>query len=68
MEQLKQKLASRKFWSAFIGSLAPIVCAYLSEEIALWDAVQASTAIVISYLFAQGAVDEVSAKQGQIDG
>jgi len=66
METLKAKLASRKWWAAFLGAIAPVALAFLGDEIALWEAIQASSAIVISYLFAQGAVDYASAKQ--IDG
>ena len=68
MDEIKTKLASRKFWGAFIGSMAPIVCSYLSDEIQLWDAVQASTAVIISYLFSQGAVDAMSAKSDTKNG
>lgn len=59
---MKEKLSSRKFWAAFLGALAPIVCAYLSDDLATWDAVQASTAVIISYVFGQGAVDYAAAK------
>lgn len=57
MEIIKTKLASRKFWAAFLGALMPIVLSYLGEDIALWDAVQASSAIVISYILGQGYTD-----------
>lgn len=57
-----EKFKSRKFIAALIGALAPVVCAYLSEEVALWDAIQASTAIIISYIWGQGAVDAFAAK------
>ena len=63
MELFKQKFSSRKWWAAFLGSIAPVALSYLGEEIALWDAIQASSAIVISYLFAQGAVDFASVKE-----
>jgi hypothetical protein len=62
MDTIKAKLSSRKFWAAFLGALAPVALAYLGEDIALWDAVQASSAIVISYLLAQGYTDGQSAK------
>jgi len=62
METIKTKLASRKFWAAFLGALAPVALAYLGEDIALWDAVQASSAIIISYLLAQGYTDAAKLK------
>mgnify|MGYP003628621090 FL=1 len=40
-----------------MGAIVPIACGYLSEEVALWDALQASTAVVVSYLFGQGIAD-----------
>jgi hypothetical protein len=57
MDLIKQKLSSRKFWAAFLGALMPICLAYLGEDIALWDAVQASSAIVIAYVLGQGYTD-----------
>ena len=62
METIKTKLASRKFWAAFLGAIVPIALSYLGEEIALWDAVQASSAIIISYLLAQGYTDAAKLK------
>lgn len=56
------RLRSRKFWAAFLGALVPVALAFLGEEIALWDAVQASSAIVISYLLAQGYTDGQAAR------
>ncbi len=63
MDLMKTKLTSRKWWAAFLGAIAPVALSYLGEDIALWDAIQASSAIVISYLFSQGAVDFASAKE-----
>ena len=51
------KLKSRKFWMAFLGALLPIVAQYLTNEVALGDALQLSAAIVVSYIFGQGYVD-----------
>ncbi len=62
LDTLKTKLSSRKWWAAFIGAIAPIVVGVLSEEVALWESIQASTAVIVSYLFAQGAVDYSAAK------
>jgi|TARA_R110001583_G_scaffold14591_3_gene60673 hypothetical protein len=62
MDNIKSKLNSRKFWAAFLGALMPVVCSYLSEQVDLWEAIQAGSAIIISYLFSQGAVDYASAK------
>jgi len=57
LETIKTKISSRKFWAAFLGAIVPIACGYLSEEVALWDALQASTAVIVSYLFGQGIAD-----------
>ena len=62
LETIKTKLSSRKWWAAFVGALAPVIVGYLSEEVAMWEALQASTAVIVSYLFAQGAVDYSAAK------
>jgi len=62
LETIKTKLVSRKFWAAFIGSIAPILCGYLSEEVAMWDAIQASTTVVVAFLFGQSWTDGQLAK------
>lgn len=54
------KLKSRKFWAAFLGALLPIVAAYLSADLAAPEAIQASTAVICSYIFGQGAVDAMA--------
>ena len=54
---MPDKLKSRKFWFALLGALLPIVAQALTNDIALDQALQASVAIVISYLFGQSYVD-----------
>lgn len=54
---MPQRLKSRKFWFAFIGAVLPIVAQYLTNEVALADALQLSAAIVVSYIWGQGYVD-----------
>ncbi len=51
------KLKSRKFWIAVLGSLAPLIGQYLSQEFTLEQALTASSAILISYIFGQAYVD-----------
>ena len=51
------KLKSRKFWFAFLGAVLPIVAQYMTDEVALNEALQLSAAIVVSYIFGQGYVD-----------
>ena len=52
-----EKLKSRKFWFAFLGALLPIVAQYLTDDVALGEALQLSAAICVSYIFGQGFVD-----------
>jgi len=54
---MPERLKSRKFWFAFIGAVLPIVAQYLTNEVALVDALQLSAAIVVSYIWGQGYVD-----------
>ena len=57
LETIKTKITRRKWWAMVIGAVAPVLAAYLSDEVQRWEALQASTAVLVSYLFAQGAVD-----------
>jgi hypothetical protein len=54
---MPERLKSRKFWFAFIGALLPIVAQYLTNEVALADALQLSAAIVVSYIWGQAYQD-----------
>lgn len=58
------KLKSRKFWLAIIGAIGPLVGQYLSQEFTLEQALMASSAILISYIFGQAYVDGKSADVG----
>jgi|SaaInlStandDraft_2_1057019.scaffolds.fasta_scaffold204695_1 hypothetical protein len=51
------KLKSRKFWLAVVGSIGPILGQYFSQEFTLEQALTASSAILISYIFGQAYVD-----------
>jgi len=63
-----QKLKSRKFLAALLGALLPILAGYLSGDMPMPDAVQASCAVLCSYIFGQGAVDAMAARsQGSGD-
>jgi len=62
METLKAKLASRKFWAAFIGALLPPVLAFVSEDIGLGEALKLSAGVCVSYILGQGYVDAAEKK------
>jgi uncharacterized membrane protein len=59
---MPEKLKSRKFWMALLGAVLPVVAAYLSAEIDLAAATQASSAILCTYLLGQGWVDGKAAE------
>jgi len=52
-----EKLKSRKFWLALLGALLPIVASYFTSEVDLEHAVQASSAVLCTYMLGQGYVD-----------
>lgn len=54
---MPNKLKSRKFWVALLGATLPILASYLSGELALEPAVQASSAVLCTYLLGQGWAD-----------
>jgi len=60
------KLKSRKFLFALLGAVLPHLAAYLSSTVSAEDALHASVAIIISYIFGQGYVDGQAA-QGHLD-
>jgi|TARA_R100000482_G_scaffold28435_2_gene8953 hypothetical protein len=62
METLKIKLSSRKFWAAFLGALLPPVLAFLSEDIALGEALKLTAGVCVSYILGQGYVDAAEKK------
>ena len=57
METLKTKISSRKFWAAFIGALLPPILAFVSEDIALGEALKLTAGVCLSYILGQGYVD-----------
>ena len=62
METLKSKLSSRKFWAAFIGALLPPVLAFVSEDLALGEALKLTAGVCVSYVLGQGYVDAAEKK------
>tara|TARA_R100001594_G_scaffold99346_1_gene133847 strand:- start:447 stop:632 length:186 start_codon:yes stop_codon:yes gene_type:complete len=52
-----EKLKSRKFWFAFLGALLPIAGQYFSDTLAVDEALQLSSGIIVAYIFGQGYVD-----------
>lgn len=64
---MPDKLKSRKFWFALLGALLPIIAQAMTNEILFEQALQASVAIVISYLFGQSYVDGKSADQKPVE-
>jgi len=54
---MPERLKSRKFWMALLGATLPILASYLSGELALEPAVQASSAVLCTYLLGQGYAD-----------
>lgn len=52
-----EKFKSRKFWVAIIGALAPTVLTLITGAIDPIEAMTATSAIVISYIFGQSYVD-----------
>tara|TARA_R100000315_G_C5215216_1_gene128418 strand:- start:144 stop:356 length:213 start_codon:yes stop_codon:yes gene_type:complete len=62
MDTLKAKLASRKFWAAFLGALMPPVLAFLGEDIELGEALKLTAGVCVSYILGQGYVDAAEKK------
>ncbi len=59
---MPDKLKSRKFWMALMGAVLPILASYLSAEIDLEAATQATSAVLCTYLLGQGYVDGKAAE------
>ena len=54
---MPERLKSRKFWIALLGAALPILAGYLSGDLALEPAIQASSAVLCTYLLGQGYAD-----------
>jgi hypothetical protein len=54
---MSEKLKSRKFWFALLGSVLPIVAQAMTGEVGWDQAVMLSVGIMASYIFGQGYVD-----------
>ena len=59
---MPERLKSRKFWMALLGATLPILASYLSGEMALEPAIQASSAVLCTYLLGQGYADAAKAQ------
>ncbi len=66
MEKWKQKLASRKFWSAVVGFAVAICAAFGADEMTTQQIVSVITAVgvLVAYIFAESYVD---ANRGEAD-
>ena len=51
------KLKSRKFWLAVLGAIVPVAAQFMSQDLSLEQALTASSAVLISYIFGQAYVD-----------
>ena len=54
---IPEKLKSRKLALALLGVILPPLCAYLTSEVPLEEALRLSLAAVIAYCVSQGYVD-----------
>lgn len=52
-----EKFKSRKFWFALIGAMGPTLISAITGMIDPVEAMTASSAIIISYIFGQAYVD-----------
>jgi hypothetical protein len=52
-----EKLKSRKFWLAVLGAIVPVGAQFMSQDLTLEQALTASSAVLISYIFGQAYVD-----------
>lgn len=61
---LKRKLASRKFWAAVAGlvSAVLVVMNYSENEITQAVSVVSAAGVLIAYIFAEGSVDAARAE------
>tara|TARA_Y100001937_G_scaffold100401_1_gene137416 strand:+ start:886 stop:1119 length:234 start_codon:yes stop_codon:yes gene_type:complete len=67
MEEIKSKFSSRKWWACLIGSLLPPILSFVAEDVELAEALKVSGAVLISYIFGQGAVDYAEKKASSGD-
>tara|TARA_Y100000296_G_C4971992_1_gene156362 strand:- start:166 stop:390 length:225 start_codon:yes stop_codon:yes gene_type:complete len=54
---IPDKLKSRKLWVALVGVALPPILSYLSNDLALEEALRLSMAAIIAYCVSQGYVD-----------
>ena len=59
MKNWKQKLASRKFWSAVVGVVVALCAAFGTDEMTTQQitAVVTAVGVLIAYIFAESYVD-----------
>lgn len=63
IEDIKARIVSRKLWAALLGSLLPVIASFLTNEVDLEAATQASSAVLCAYLLGQAGVDAMAAKK-----
>jgi len=63
----KQKLTSRKFWTAVIGFVTALLMAFKVDELTIEQVVSliSATAVLIAYIIGEGMVD--AARAGKED-
>ena len=63
----KQKLTSRKFWTAVIGFVTALLMAFKVDELTIEQVVSliSATAVLIAYIIGEGMVD--AARVGKED-
>lgn len=65
----KRKLTSRKFWSAVVGFVTPLLLAFgVSEgEVTQIASIVMSGAVLIAYIIGEGMTDSANIEQGSGD-
>jgi len=62
VEQIVERLSSRKFWMALLGALMSLLLPVLTSEIP-WDvALPSAITVIVSYILGQGYVDAKEAE------
>ena len=68
MKDWKNKLASRKFWSAVVGFAVAIAAAFGADEMTMAQisAVITAAGVLVAYIFAESYVD--ASRSGKTEG
>lgn len=69
MNNIKQKLTSRKFWCAVIGFVTAVLTAFKVNEMTIEQvtAVISATAVLVAYIIGEGMVDVTRVKSENAD-